>query len=225
MKCPHCLNLDAGSERVNLRLEASPVPWEIPSSTEQTESLCLSLWKEKPKWSKWRKFRLSGLHTQAQRTAWPAAGRTPSLSSQGYVLSLSSLTWLKPHFKREDKRKKRGDEEPRWMSGRRAKWKNPATTRNTWILGAEGTPSQLWVPPTFLDSLRLSSTKRFSLGAKVLILALTWKKHGRYSIQRDSILFPGSWEDHREWDLLLHRSHLGTRKWRVLSCLTKVPGS
>lgn len=31
------------------------------------------------------------------------------------------------------------------------------------------------MPPTFLDSLRLSSTKRFSLGVKVLILALTWK--------------------------------------------------
>lgn len=31
------------------------------------------------------------------------------------------------------------------------------------------------IAPTFLDSLRLSSRKRFSLGVKVLILALTWK--------------------------------------------------
>lgn len=40
--------------------------------------------------------------------------------------------------------------------------------------------SSWWLPPTFLDSLRLSSTNRFSLGLKVLILALTWKTHGCY---------------------------------------------
>lgn len=86
--------------------------------------------------------------------------------------------------------------------------------------------SYWWAPPTFLDSLRLSSTKRFSLGVKVLILALTWGKHGCYkdSIHRDFLLFLSSWEDHRKWDLLTHRPWVGTRNWWVLSCVASFQG-
>lgn len=93
------------------------------------------------------------------------------------------------------------------------------------------------VPGCWMDSKPVvGATYLFGQFAAVFYKALlSWsegpdtcfdlEKHGHYSIQRDSILFPGSWEDHREWDFLLYRSRVGTRKWWVLSCLTKVPGS